>query len=383
MVVRNIMSIFILLLFYSCSNNHITRDESEYHDLTNLSEGIIDDIFEKVDLVPLQFEKETYPNTCNNIDISDSLILITDVRQLVHIFDWEGHNLSCSNIKYGNGPGEYEILMGAFFGKEMDQVIILSPFKMITYVRYFNTIREVHLPTKIGHTAMLYSYGYDLGKDKYLLLPTLTSEQPERVDIFDSNKETVIRTLNYPHGRTSFISMQNDCFSELPDSTIILCPPAYTKYLYKLTQDSIIPYVNFSFGSEFLTKEEIDATGSDIMNQSNLIFNSSREYPMRQMINSRLIITLVRKNSSSTYDWYTIVSNRTKGSNLKINLSNGKEFIFPSIRMIDENYAYTIYRKEFLIENPTLLLNKKELAEKDLKDIDMEDYVLLKYKFRK
>lgn len=235
--------LFVLVVLPGCKNENYSLPGIENYNLEKNKEGFINDIFEDVELVPLRFEKETYPNSIITLDISDSIILLRDRNQLVHLFDSKGNYISCSKSKYGNGPGEYDILMGTFIGKIADEIVFLTPFRMIVYDRYFNVIRESHLPTKIGDNALLYNHGYNLGDNKYLLLPSPTSDDPLRIDGYDSEKEQIINSTQYSTDLTVFAGMQSQCFFCLPDSLLLFCSPAFSNYMYQIVEDRIIPYI--------------------------------------------------------------------------------------------------------------------------------------------
>lgn len=371
-----------ILLFSNCKNKIDFHSSVEHYNLANLNVGNINDIFDSLEYTPLRFEKDTYPNMCIQIEITDSFIYITDKNDLIHIFDDNGHYVSCSKNKRGNGPGEYEILMGLFQGNNPDEINILTPFRMLTYDKYFNTISDFHLPTRIGQNAMLYNRGFSLGNNKYFLLPSPTSEDPERIDVYDSEKEEIIKSMHYPKEVVSLFTMQNTCFYYMPDSTLVFCPPAYSNYIYKISEDSLKPYISISYGSEMISKEELHSVSEGFRKQNEYMINSDRDIPIRSMLNSKIILSVIKKGNQKDGHWYTIATNRKKTeTSTRVNHTDTEGQKFPAIINVDEKFAYSLITKEFLLSNPTLLLNKKDSAEEGLKDIEGEDLVLLKYKF--
>lgn len=112
------------------------------------------------------------------------------------------------------------------------------------------------------------------------------------------------------------------------------------------------------------------------------MINSDRDIPIRSMLNSKIILSVIKKGNQKDGHWYTIATNRKKTeTSTRVNHTDTEGQKFPAIINVDEKFAYSLITKEFLLSNPTLLLNKKDSAEEGLKDIEGEDLVLLKYKF--
>ena len=377
--------VYVTILCYSialcsCGNAEKEVTATEHYDLIDLKNGSIQDVFTSVECTPLRFEQETYPSSIRKYDVSDSLIVVVDRKEIIHVFDHQGHYVSCSKVKCGNGPGEYNVLMDGFIGKNGNDIVVISPFKLIKYDKKFNVKMDATLPIKIGKSAELYDYGYEYEDNRYLLLPQPYSENPFRVDFYDAEKGKVLKSSTYFSDVTVFGGMQNNCFM-MSDSSLLLCSPAYTDAIYKIEDNKVGPYISFTFDDKIISQGDLKQISTDGDELFDYLAKSQEDFPAIRLINSTVALNTIRRGLNLK-DVYTIVSNRKTGKSFKIKLHNGTNYTFPYIQFMDEGNAYAIWAKRLILSNPELLMGLKG-AEDRLKDIDEEDYVLLKYKFIK
>ena len=379
--------IFLALILSACqtSENNIYNSEIESYDLSNLEETTFDQLVGDVELIPLRFELETYPNMNYRTLITDSFIYITDTKQLVHTFDLAGHNIACSKIKHGNGPGEYSILMSAMQTSNPDKVALLTPFKLIEYDSKFEAWRESPLQTKIGATAYIYGGGIGIGENKYILLPAVTNEIADQIDLYDAEKERVTKTLKYPFDVRAWVGSSKRNIFHMPNSTILFCTPALSEYVYEIRPDTLLPRIKFTFGPEIITKEEYEAAHKELeekwaQNIDAYIDDfTDKGIPRSCLINSKKIIHKVDQRNQD----YVIVTDRSSHKSSKIVCIENGTPLYPFFDEIDENFLYTVISKSYILKHIDIMYGKTEEEVREaLKDIDDEDFVLLKYQIK-
>lgn len=140
--------------------------------------------------------------------------------------------------------------------------------------------------------------------------------------------------------------------------------------------------MSFTFSPEIITQQRLEGISKNEEELFDFIAECKEDFPANRLINLFLIIHTIKRGLNMR-NFYSIITNRHTSESLRINLHDGTSYGFPFLQRVDEIYAYTIWPKNLILSNPTLLLDRKESAEELLKDIDLEDYVLLKYKFRK
>lgn len=379
--------IFLALILSACqtSENNIYNSEIESYDLSNLEETTFDQLVGDVELTPLRFELETYPNRDYRTLITDRFIYITDTKQLVHTFDLAGHNIACSKIKHGNGSGEYSILMSAMQTANPDKIALLTPFKLIEYDSKFDAWSESPLQTKIGATAYIYGGGIGIGENKYILLPAVTNEIADQIDFYDAEKGCVTNTLKYPYDVIAWTGHFNRNFFYMPDSTIMFCPPAISEYIYEVKPDTLLPRIKFTYGSEIITKEEYETAHKELEEKWDQNIDvyigdfTDKGIPMNCLINSKKIIHKVDQKNNA----YCIITDRRTHESKKIVCIKDHTVICPFFDNIDEDYLYLTVSKSYVLRHLDIMYGKTEEEVREaLKDIDDEDFVLLKYQIK-
>ena len=167
------------------------------------------------------------------------------------------------------------------------------------------------------------------------------------------------------------------------------------RYLWRLTDMRHI-YRFDRDGSDFSKAIEFkynDKTFSDNVTEEDFrknrriyieyLENPDVEMPLAQLVNSKKIVTIIEVGPDYSRDRYLLLTDRGSGHTYRVETTEDDNVIFPSLYYIDENYLYNILTKEHILENPRCFLNKESEAASLLASIDDEDFVLIKYRFKK
>ncbi|MDE5555458.1 MAG: 6-bladed beta-propeller, partial [Muribaculaceae bacterium] len=174
--VRKLFYVVATLGMFACQSSE--KEQQDAVALAPYALSSIEDVFSDVEIVPLLFEGETYPSVANQVQVSDDYIFVGDNKKQIHVFDKDGHYVSCSSWVRGGGPGEYDMMMGFSWNPFSKSIQLLTPHKLMQYDVNFNPIGEIALPTKLGEDNLILDQIYGLSKYNNLLLPTGTSERP-------------------------------------------------------------------------------------------------------------------------------------------------------------------------------------------------------------
>lgn len=373
-----IISIFSLS---SCHENKIKEETPVYH-LNKAVSKKADVIFNGVEAIPLLFEAETYPGVVADFKIIPGYIIIRGKHDTIHIFKEDGHYVSCSENNVGSGPGEYSIIMGYTWNPFCNLIEIITPNRLLCYDISFNFIKSAHIPTKIGQNSLMFSQIFDLSPDRHILVPTSASKNPFRIILYDSNKGNLINEFDYSSDVIADISMQYDSFFRLEDERIMFCTPAITKCVYELAtigeEIHLMKSFSFNLGRNGITNEEYGNIKKPEERSKNYI-NSDRLMPIKTLLNTKTILSLM-KEGRSMKDFYIVMTDRISGETISSRLYDDGQYRIPIIGYLDEKYAYSIVEKEFIMDNPDILMGC--YSEKWLEGIEDENLILLKYRLR-
>ncbi len=367
-----------LLFLISCSDKKINVDIPVYA-LNEAYSRDVDSLFKGVEAVPLLFEGDTYPGTVENFLVIPGYVIVNGKHKIIHIFKDDGHYLSCSEDKIGGGPGEYSIMMGYTWNPYNNLIEIITPNAFLSYDFEFNMVKSSSIPTKIGNGGLMFGQIFDIAENKHLLLPTSASKNPFRILLYDSERREFIRELDYKKDIVADISMQNNSFFRTSDYNLLFCPPAITKCVYDIPENfsSLNKLFSIELGNNGITKEEFEKY-DDHAARSKYYINSNKIMPLRVLPNSAIILVLL-KDGKTMRDFSIVRIDRATGDMISVKLYEKGEYKIPIIGYIDEEYAYSIVEKEFIKDNPALLMGC--YSSDWINNVEDESLVLLKYKF--
>lgn len=384
MISNNIWTCMVYILFVclllSC------RTEVTESDVLDLSDGecaSIEDIFVDVDLIPLLFEKSTYPSVVTQVKIAGDIILVRDKNNIIHVFDNTGHYVSCSEEKYGNGPNEYSVLLGFGWNTYSNLIEILTPNKLLSFDCQFNIVSSADIPTKIGRNRLLFEQIFDLSQNRHILVPTATSDNPYRFIVFNSNENKVEYSFDFAKDIISPITMQCRSFYENRYGGVYFFPPALYDKFYEVDKQkgNVKSSISVNYGENAIVRADVSEFKDDLRRLSDFLENSPKNYYLNTMTNGDILF-VVGKHGRSMRDFFTIVADLKAKKNKVINMYDGKGYVFPIVNDIDNHYAYVIYSKDFIMHNRSLLMSHADSLDCFLSNIDEEDFALLRYRIK-
>lgn len=374
------------IMMESCKSKPQANNITTF-DITSASECSINDVFSDVEIVPLLFGKN-YPSVVRSILVADEKIFILDDKAILHIFKSDGQYLACSNDKFGNGPGEYSIMMGFSWNPYIKAIEILTPNKLLIFDETFNLLRQVNIPTKVGKDNILYDEIYDLSETRHILHTTSNGAAPYRIDLFDSESGKIIDMKSYADEVTVKTTMQPRSFYNMPDNSIFFTTQAITDAFYSLNnidtpndiERTLSKTITINVGNE-VTKKDVKQYDAEPAKYAEYIYSTSKNVRLRVLPNSKKIFAIY-KAGNTPKSIFTGIIDRKSGKSLKIKLYSEGEYAFPFLEDVDESHAYAAIEKEMLENRAKILINKAEQADSILNSIEDESLVLLKYKIR-
>lgn len=373
------------LLTASCSHNPHATETLKTYTLDNVEPGDIHDIFSDVTLAELQFDGESYPRGISKLLVDSNRVFILG-RNVIYVYSSDGKIISSSMSKYGNGPGEFSVLMGFSWNPFSKNVEVVTPEKIMFYDENFNFIRESKLKTKFGTAdskSMLYQNVFDLSPTLHILHPTGVSESPNRFMVYDSTTEEILSEISYEEDVIAQFNQQPVNFFRLPDGKVMCHPKAIVPYTYEFDTQSytLTKKIMLDLGSNEISKDDVDSHNTNSYELLLYLKTCDKYIPLKTLISSdRLIVTV--KQSDINTDEFILYYSGKKPNGLKFNWCNSdSKQIFPSLYYIDEYYAYAMNMAHYIKDDPSIVLDDPEKI-KQLEAMDDESWVLLKYKFR-
>lgn len=375
----------ILILGASCSSHKNECDAPEYYDLSEYESIHVNDILEVAEVVPLLFERDTYPKRPTFINFLGSNIVIEESEERIHVFSEKGHYIGCSDSRRGQGPGEFTMLIGHVVNPFAHTIDAMNMVKMMSYDAEFSHCdRESTLPTVVGTAdKCLYDDGIALSESKYLLHSSIVTD-PYKIIVYDATLGETVNMWNYADEVIAYFHSGQKKFFRMPDGEVLMAGEGYTPFIYGVDSngDSLYKAIEFKYNDKTITDH---VTVDDFRKNHDIAkqYYESYEVPKFQMVNSKFILTGIQNGTDFRKDYYMIISDRSSGKNYRINYVDDGELKIPFIQTMDENYIYSALRKMDVLDNHGYLLNKADQAEDLLSEIDDEDFVLLKYRIKK
>ena len=378
----------VMILGASCSSpKPEPHDAPEFYDLSVYEEAKVGDILEVAEVVPLLFERDTYPKYPYIVSFLGDTLIIEEVDEMVHVFAPDGHYIGCSNDMKGEGPGEYVTHIGHIVNPFNNTVDIMTFRSMHSYDPEFtHCVNESKLPTSITDTSSwLYDEGIALSESKYLLHSRKVTT-PHKITLYDAESGTALNTWSYGDDILCRYTGSRQRFFRMPDGEILMAADGYASYIYRFDRDGS----DFSKAIEFKYNDKTfsdNVTEEDFRKNRRIYIeyleNPDVEMPLAQLVNSKKIVTIIEVGPDYSRDRYLLLTDRGSGHTYRVETTEDDNVIFPSLYYIDENYLYNILTKEHIDENPRCLLNKESEADSLIRNHDEDDFFLIKYRFKK
>ncbi len=134
---KELVFLFIILTLVSCTKNPTISTDFKIIKLTYDKDKIasLSDFVESNKVILLDDTNENYIGNISNLDVNDSLIIITDnITNSVFIYEHCG-KLSCVIKSHGRGPGEFLSIQSTWFDHETGEVFVYdrNQHKILAY----------------------------------------------------------------------------------------------------------------------------------------------------------------------------------------------------------------------------------------------------------
>lgn len=382
----SMMAGLLMILSVSCSSGaKEEHDAPEFYDLSNPERVKVSDVLEVADMVPLLFERDTYPKRPTLVSFLDSNIIIEEREDLIHVFSGDGHYIGCSQNKKGQGPGEHSMLTGHIVNPFRHTIDVMTYTKMKSYdPEFVYCKRERDIPTVVGSAdKLLYDDGIALSDSRYLMHSSIVTD-PYKITLYDASRNEGVKCWSYAGDIIAYFHRSSKKFIRMPDGEILVSGEGYTPYIYGIDKEGKEMYkaIKFKYNDKTITDH---VTLDDFRKQPNIWndYNTITELPLLQFVNSTKIVTVIGTGPDPYADQYIIISDRVNGNSYKIENMDGYRDTVPYLKAIDEDYLYSVYSRQEILENPGYVLNKAGEVDSLLAGIDDEDFVLIKYRFKK
>ncbi|SFU09586.1 hypothetical protein SAMN04489724_3911 [Algoriphagus locisalis] len=266
----------LAITFWSCSSKSNTEVASDklLIDLEITDSLRWEDLFQEVEVIPLEFTEESMLTAVDEILIQDDSYLVFDKKaQVIYKFDLDGNYISKLD-KSGEGPGEYQLIYDVSINPYTGNIELLSGYgSFFIYNKNFQWVETFDFPDIVSATqfdyfsedVILLFSRYD--RDHNLMLYSRSEKrhlnkmkQPEK-SVFESNNSVTISMLENPLINT-------------PEG-LFFCVPFYNS-VYRIGLDGLEFDYQWDFGDYVVDDGgiKVDDPQEKIMEQGRKIIES-------------------------------------------------------------------------------------------------------------
>ena len=283
------------LTFGSCQSK---SEESEKGRVIHVDiepqEVAVDDLFDRIEVVPLETNDSSLIYYIYNSCVSDSDIYVQDFRAMVvYRFGADGKFKNRIGRK-GQGPGEFSLAYGFDRSQYNGHIYIVSAFgKVHEYTPDGDFIEDYNLPTRPAY------HNIKLVDDSTFITWSSSNIDEDPIYVLNNNFDSVLHIPQLsPH-------LADKSYSE-PDffkfNGMLHIGQSYNRKVYAVTRDSTYVDYEWDFGDrnipdEVLAKHDIDP------NSVSLAEAQDRSYKFRD--DSSITSYLYGHGSNSLYDYVT------------------------------------------------------------------------------
>lgn len=370
---RITISLFAAFAASSCSDKSGKQDDVVSVVATNAIKVPVDSVLETLEVIPLEFNSDHYPQGAKSIIVTDSITLIFDNKNIVYLYDSDGKYVSDSSNKVGRGAGEYSIVTAMTYNKHNNCIEIATPANLLSYDQDFNLVKMRNLPTKKykeGLDGMFFGYIYDISDHEHLLIPEGILDDNRKIIRYDSDSDKVINTVEYDEAVIADVTMQTDCFHRISDDELAFFPPGVSEhiYSYNLKTRSIDKLYYIDFAPQGIDKSDLAKYSSDKEVLKQEILNTDKTVALRTMISGNRI-TIIYKDGKTLRDFHTLIWDLESNKGYTIDSYQDGNLSFPMVDYSGNGYLYCIVDKENLSQLTSVINpNKIEMPVDSISD---------------
>ena len=366
-----------------CSCNVQKQSDVERIFLENAKTCTPSDVFDSLEIIPLELNENTYFKGVKNISFDGKRYIICDNRNILYVFSPKGKFIASSEKKLGNGRGEYSVVTAFSYNIFSELIEIATPAGILFYDCRFNLKKFIKLSNVFDtkdKPKFVRSIN-DLSNNEHLLFSDSELDTKHEAYIFDSNNNSIKKQINIEDETCVPITMQSSLLFNYKDENTMFYPPLSSNYIYTFNVDkySFTKRFFIDFGKNGLSKEEIDKSRTNKEKLSELLLTTEQLIPIKCMATENKIF-IVAKKSDKVKNWFTFCVNTQNNSVCAIPHTNEESLrMFPIYSTVFDNTVLAIVAaseaKEYI---------KNYYGNKYSKIDDMEDetMVILKYKIK-
>jgi hypothetical protein len=339
-------------------------------DITNPANLSIKDMWDKIELVPLETTEECMISSLTDVVYRDNIYYVLDEQQSsLFLFSDDGKYINKIQ-RQGRGPGEYMMLYDFEINPFTGNIELLNPRgEILVYDRDCNFIEKTSIPLRASHfftnlspeEVILYSI-YEDKKIHYLVRGC------------DSIYKSEYSFLDYIAG-TQIISGKRSPFYRNGDEVYFLDAVYYSIKRFNENQLENEYYLDFNGKNIDFNKLPKD---KELFYYVNYFRTGDKPYDLQNFVinDSLMILRCIYKG-----DWHTVMINR-KSYEIKVIKKFKEDVVFPGIFDFCDEGIYSIVEPIHieLLVNPGILDDANSLK---LKKVDMNSNpVIIKYHFK-
>lgn len=345
------ISIIMMITLIANSCNKSNRPDSI--PIINLDEATditVDSIMDKLEVIPLELGNNHYPSGFNSMWRTNDKIILIDSRNVVFVYTSDGKYLSDSTNKIGNGAGEYSIATAISYNKHSDCIEVATPTQLLFYDFKFNLIKASLLPTRRpgnGTDGVFFGFIHDISNHEHLLIPESVMEDSRKIMVYDSESGTVIKNFEYDDYILADMTMQTNCFHDMPSGEIAFFPPGITNYsfLFNPGTQTLNKQHYLDYGEKGINKSDLGNHYSNLEKLRLEVISSEKTIPLKTMLcGDNLVIVL--KRGDTLKDFITFIWNVEIGKGYVLNAYFNEKISFPIIDYSDDSGLYSIVDSE-------------------------------------
>jgi hypothetical protein len=384
--IKIILIIIFTMLIFSCKNEKKNIEETNVEeisiDMSDISKVNLNDLFEKIELTPLETTNtESLIGSINQmIYVKDKYFIFKDQMQQILVFDNTGTFVANSSKRFGAGPGEYTIALYMIYNPFTEDIDVLTPQNQIyVYDTTFNYKGNIKLHInhpENGSYGMIH-YIFPISKSEYICIPPTIYEEYNTLYFYNWQEEKVVKKIVFEDiygGVTQTINPVR-----YTDSTNYFNPAltTYTGYRVDIEGYNLEPFVRLDFGKEKINAHSLKnfKTIEDIRDY---LIQSNYPIPTLNLFNDNYLICNVLKK----VDLYTFFYNKNTKQRYLLKEMTNDNYKIPDFYAIEENVLISIIHPYQLVEYVDLNLLSKDEKDKLLKIKEGDNPVVVKYFLR-
>ncbi|WPR75044.1 6-bladed beta-propeller [Algoriphagus sp. NG3] len=266
----------LAVAFWTCTTKSKTDASSDtfFIDLEITDSLRWEDLFQGVEVIPLEFTDKSMLTGVDEILIQDGYYLIFDQKaQVLYKFDHEGKYLSKLD-KSGEGSDEYQLIYDVSINPYSGNIELLSGYgSFFIYDKNFQWVETIDFPEMISASKFDY-----FSEDVIILYSQFDREYTLR--LYSRSEEKHLNKMNQPtksvfeNNNSVTISMLNNPLINTPDG-LFFCIPFYNS-VYRIGLDGLEFDYQWDFGKYVVDEGGIkkDDPEEKIMEQGRKIIES-------------------------------------------------------------------------------------------------------------